>query len=116
MQITDTTIIKYPNTGGYLLQQWIFKCNDKNNGGKIQNFIRSSKATTPSPDTGANILPPIGDSFMYIEISSNIHGANVFCSFEGTDNIQYTNIFFITIDIRLKTIIEQWESLGFNYY
>ena len=22
-QITDTTIIKYPNTGGYLLQNWI---------------------------------------------------------------------------------------------
>ena len=22
IQITDTTIIKYPNSGGYLLQQW----------------------------------------------------------------------------------------------
>ena len=37
--ITDTTIIKAPNTGGYLLQQGKIKCNDKNNNGKIQNFI-----------------------------------------------------------------------------
>ena len=40
MQITDTTITKYANTGGYLLQNWITKCNDKNNNGKIQNFIK----------------------------------------------------------------------------
>ena len=26
---TDTTVIKYPNTGGYLLQNWVIKCNDK---------------------------------------------------------------------------------------
>ena len=39
IQITDTTIIIYPNTGGYLLQKWLIKCNDKNNSGKIQNFI-----------------------------------------------------------------------------
>ena len=39
-QITDTTDIQYPNTGGYLLQNWFKKCNDKNNSSKIQNFIR----------------------------------------------------------------------------
>ena len=31
IQITDTTIIKYPNTGGYLLQHWVIKCIVKNN-------------------------------------------------------------------------------------
>ena len=30
--ITDT-IFKYPNTGGYLLQIWVIKSNDKNNNG-----------------------------------------------------------------------------------
>ena len=93
-QITDTTVIKYPNTGRYLIQQWIKKCNDKNNGGKIQNFIRSSKKTTPGPDTGAKILPPIDDSFMFIETRSNNHEAMVFCSFERTDIIQMTHISF----------------------
>ena len=39
IQITDTIIIKYPNTGGDLLQNWIIKCNDKNNNGKIQNSM-----------------------------------------------------------------------------
>ena len=40
IQITDTTIIKNPNTGGYLLENWLIKCIDKNNHGKIQNFIK----------------------------------------------------------------------------
>ena len=39
IQITDTTIKKYPNTRGYLLQKWSIKNTDKNNNGKIQNFI-----------------------------------------------------------------------------
>ena len=61
--LTDTTIFKYPNSGGYLLQNWNIKCNDKNNNGKIQNFIRSSKTNTPTAYSGATVLPPIGDSF-----------------------------------------------------
>ena len=36
IQITDTTITKAPNNGGYRLQQWTIKCNDKTNNGKIQ--------------------------------------------------------------------------------
>ena len=40
IQLTDTTIIKYPNNGGYLLQNWNIRCNDKNINGKIQNFLR----------------------------------------------------------------------------
>ena len=43
IQITDTTSIKYPNTGGYLLQNWNIKCNDRNNTGKIQKIIKSTK-------------------------------------------------------------------------
>ena len=38
MKITDTTNIKYPNSDGYLLQQWDRKCNDKDNNAKNRNF------------------------------------------------------------------------------
>ena len=63
IQITDTTINKHPNTGGYLLQNWVIKCNDKIDNGKIQNFIKSTKANSPTGDSGATSLPPIGDAF-----------------------------------------------------
>ena len=43
VQITDATINKYPNRGGYLLQNWVIKCNDKIINDKIQNFIKSTK-------------------------------------------------------------------------
>ena len=94
IQITDTTELKYPNTGGYLLQNWIIKCNDRNNNGKIQNFIKSTKTNSPTVYSGATSLPPIGNTFMYIETSSNNHGNNVFVSWETTDIIQFSNISF----------------------
>ena len=94
IQIKDTTIIKSPNTGGYLLQNWVIKCNDKKNNGKIQNFIKSTKTNSPTGYSGATSLPPIGNSFMYIETSSNNHGNNVSVSFERTDIIQISNITF----------------------
>ena len=33
IQLTDTTIMKHPISGGYLLQNWNIKCNVKNNQG-----------------------------------------------------------------------------------
>ena len=92
IQLTDITNIIFPNSGGYLLQQWNIKCRDKNNGGKVQNFIRSTKTISPSPDKGSNTLPPIGTSYLYIETSSNNHGQGVYCSFERTDIIQISRI------------------------
>ena len=92
IQIIDTTIIKAPNNGGYLLQKWVIKGNDKNNKAKISNFIKSTKTNSPTGDSGAKSLPPIGDSFMYMETSSNNNGDNVFCSFERTDILQNSNI------------------------
>ena len=77
--------------GGYSLQNWFIKCNDKNGNGKIQNFIRSAKRNSPTGDSGATSLPPMGDSFMYIETNSNINSDNVFRSFERTDIIQISN-------------------------
>ena len=94
IQMTDTTIIKTGNSGGYLLPSWRIFCNDKNNNGKITNFVRATKTNSPTGDSGATSLPPIGNDFMYIETSSNNHGNNVFVSIERTDIIQITNITF----------------------
>ena len=82
--------MKAGNTGGYLLPYWKIIC--KNNNGKRQNFIKSAKTNSPTGNSGATSLPPIGNSFMYIETSSNNNGNNVFASFERTDIIQITNI------------------------
>ena len=65
-----------------------------NNSGKIQNFIRSTKTNSPTGNSGATNLPPIGDSFMYIETISNNQGDNVYCSFERTDIIHICKITF----------------------
>ena len=94
IQITDTTIIKYPNTGGYLLQTWVMKCNDKNNISKIQKFIKSTKTNSSTVYSGATKLPPIRNSFRYIEKSSNNYGKKVFVRSERTDIIQTSNITF----------------------
>ena len=94
IQIIEMTETKYPNTGGYLLQKWFIICNDINNNGKIQNFIKSSKTSSPTTNAGAISLPPIGTSFMYIETSGGNHGDDTFVSFERTDIIKITNITF----------------------
>ena len=60
----------------------------------IQIFIKSTKTISPTGYSGATSLPPIGNSFMYIETSSSNHGNNVFVSFERTDVIQISNITF----------------------
>ena len=94
-QLKDTTIIKSGNKGGYLLQNWNIKCNDKNNNGKITNFIKSTETSSPTGDSGATSLPPIGTAFMYIETSSKNHGgSSIFVSWERTDIILITNITF----------------------
>ena len=94
IQLTDVTIMKAGNSGGYLLQNWNIKCNDINGNGKITNFVKSTKTNSPSSNAGATVLPPIGSAFMYIETSGGNNGDNVFVSFERTDIIQITNITF----------------------
>ena len=77
-----------------MLQNWIINCNNKNNSGKIQSFIKSTITISTTGYSGATSLPPIGDSFMYIESSSNSHSNNVFVSFEHTDILQISKITF----------------------
>ena len=56
--------------------------------------MRSTKTNPPTSHTGAFSLPPIGDSFMYKETSSNNHGNNVFCSWKRAVIIQISKITF----------------------
>ena len=70
--------MKSGNTGGSFLRYLINICNYKNNNGRIQIFIKSTKTNSPTADSGATSLPPIGNSFMYIKTSSGNHGNNVF--------------------------------------
>ena len=108
--LTVLTVIKYPNSGGYLLQKWNIECNDRNGQGKIQNFIRSSKTSSPTSDSGATNLPPIGDSFMYIESSSNNSGPYTYVILTRTDIIQISNITFYYN--RYSSTDENLRSMG----
>ena len=83
----DTTIMKHPNIGGYLLQNWAIKGSDKNSAGRLQNFIRSTKTNSPTGISGATSLHPIRDNFMFTETSAINYGPNVYCSFERTEVI-----------------------------
>ena len=95
IQIIDTAEIKYPNIGSDLKQKWNIKCNNKINQTRITDFIKSTKITSPTGHSGATSLLPIGNSFKYIEISSNNHGdERVFVSWKRTDIIQISIITF----------------------
>ena len=99
IKLTNQTILKYSNSGSYLLPLWRIVCNDRNKNGKQNNFIKSTKTNSPTGDSGATSLPPIVTAFMYIETSGNNNnqnnnGSNVFVTFQRTDIIQITNISF----------------------
>ena len=93
-QIIDIAFIKHGNCQ-YLLPRWKVLSNDKNNFGITTIFVRAIKSSSPTGDNGATTSPPIGNSFMYIETSSNNHfHERVFVSWERTDIIQFSNITF----------------------
>ena len=95
LQITDTTEMRYPNIGSDLLQKWNNKCNNIINQSRITDFIKSTNTNSPTGHSGATSLPPIGNSFMSIETSSNNSGnEKLFVSWERTDIVQVTNITF----------------------
>ena len=109
--------MKAPNSDGYLLQQWIIRCNDKSNEGKIKNFIRSTKTNSPTNNSGVTKTPPLGDSSMYIETSSKFRGNNVFVSFERTDIIQITNItlYYSGFSILTKDSLEAMDRFRIQF-
>ena len=81
LQMTDLTEIKPPKSDSDFFQKWKIINNNKNNVGKIGNFIKSTKSGSQTGYSGAESLTPIGNSFIYIEARSNNHGAKVFRSF-----------------------------------
>ena len=92
--ITDLTEMRAPNNGLYLLQKWEIECKDRNNNAKINNFVKSTKSQSTTEDSGATSLPPIGNSFMFLESSSINHGDNTYLILSRRDIIQITNISF----------------------
>ena len=95
IKLTDMTIFKSGNVGSDALPGWRIFCNNINNNGKLSNFIKSTKTSSPSTNSGAESIPPIGDCFMYIETTgANSGDDKIFVSWERVDIIQITNITF----------------------
>ena len=69
----------------------------------MKNFIKATKTNSPTRYSCPTSLPPIANSFMYIETSSNNHGDNVFVRFERTDIFQSSNITFYYNRISILT-------------
>ena len=89
------TEIKFTNTGTEVLLKWEIDCNNKINQSKINDFIKSTRTNSPTGESGATNLPPIGAVFMYIEASgNNSANTNIFASWERTDIFQISNIKF----------------------
>ena len=90
--ITD---IRTPNTGQGLLQKWKLKCLNKSYNAKISTFLKSTTITTPTSESAAASLPPVGWAFVYVETSANNHGADhIMVSWERTDIIHVSNMKF----------------------
>ena len=66
ISITDVTEIRAPCPGSDLLQRWKIINNNKNGDMKIGKFLKSTKTTSPTGESGATSLPPIGNSYIYI--------------------------------------------------
>ena len=95
VNITDITDMRNPNAGPSFLQKLKLKCLNKNYNAKINTFLKSTTSSSPTAQSGASSIPPIGWSFMYIESSGNNHGANhVMVSWERTDIIHISNMKF----------------------
>ena len=78
-----------------LPQKWILRCLNKSYNAKINTFPKSTTNTSPTSESGAASLPPIRWPFMYVETSSNNHGANhVMVFWQRTDFIHISLINF----------------------
>ena len=94
-QIIDTTKTIFPNIGHDLLQNWLIIVNNRHGEGRPSDFIKSTKSNSPTGESGATSLPPIGTCFMYVECSGNNYNSandDAFVSFERTDIIHISNI------------------------
>ena len=62
---TDMTEIKFPIICSDLLQKRHINCNNKHNDSKVGKFQKKTITNSPTGESGATTLPPIGNSFMY---------------------------------------------------
>ena len=97
-------MIRVGNTGSVVLPNWKCICNNKKNNMELSNFIKTTRTKSPTGNTGASTLLPIGTGFMYMETSGDSHANNVFVSFERTDIIQITKITFLYNRFSILTI------------
>ena len=84
---------------------------------KYKILYDQRKTNSPSGNSGATNLAPIGDSFLYIETSANNFGEGVACSIERTYSIQICNISFHYNSFSIFSLIFQqnhWVVLEFN--
>ena len=63
ISITDVTERRAPCVVSDLLQKWKIVNNNKNNDKKIGKFLKSTKTSSSTGDSGADSLPPVGSSF-----------------------------------------------------
>ena len=107
--------------GGYLLQHWKIKCNDKIFERRIPNFMKSSKTNCPTGNTRGtreqrtHLLPRTVLCTLKQVVIFNNYGQNIFVSFEKTGNIQSSNNFFAINLQTLLAISDQWEDFEFTY-
>ena len=95
INITDITEIRNPNTGQYLLQKWKLKCLNKSYDAKNITYLKSTTSSSPTAESGATSIPPIGWSFMYVQSSENNLEANhISVSWERSDFILISNTKF----------------------
>ena len=74
-------------------------------------MIIATKSSSSTSHSGATTLPATGNSFMFIETSSNNHVNNVFVNFERTDIIQNTNKTFYFSRFSISTT-DSLKSMG----
>ena len=79
--------MRAPSSENDLLQKWKNINSNRNSDMKVGNFLKSTRTSSSTADSGASSLPPIGNSFMFTESSSNNNGNNTYVTWERTDKI-----------------------------
>ena len=94
IQLPDITEITYPASGNDLLHKWKITNNNQNGDMKIGKFLKSTRTSSSTSNSGASALAPIGNAFMYIVTSGNNNGAYTYVTLARTDIIPITNVTF----------------------